>query len=218
VIFECTERAQPGSPGIVAKSFRARHTGRMVLRRFVLGGVLLSGACGDDEASDGDGTSPTSTSPSTTDASSGTDPTSGTGPTTSTSTSATSDATEDSTSTVADSGSGDVPFDLPCGDALVCTGGDVCIEDAFEPECTNLEDPKGMCPDGQTMTNCGGVGIPCCCLPPPASEYRCVTPTSCEGPATCDCLGEEVCTLGRVCISLEEDPEHMFLCYQPAEP
>lgn len=136
-----------------------------------------------------------------------------------TSTSVTSDATDSSGSTAADSGSsGDVPIDLPCGDALMCTGGDVCVEDAIEPECTDLEDPKGMCPDGQNMTNCGGAGIPCCCLPPPPSEYRCVTPSECVGPADCDCLGEAVCTEGRMCIALGVDPEHYFLCESPPVP
>jgi hypothetical protein len=178
----------------------------MALRRFLVMALLTAVACGDDDASDGESGSPTSVaSQSTSDtSSSGTDPT--------TSTSASTETSADSSS------SGDAPIDVPCGDALVCSGGDVCIEDALDPECTNLEDPKGMCPDGQEMTFCGGAGIPCCCLPPPASEYRCVTPTECIGPATCECLGASLCTDGRVCTSLGADPEHLFRCESPPKP
>jgi hypothetical protein len=175
--------------------------------------------CGDDSGTDDDGTAQTSAATqTTTGATSSGSETSMTGTTLSTSTTdaETTDAqTTESGTTSADSTTGDI--DVPCGDALTCTSGDVCIEDAFDPECTNLEDPEGMCPDGQTMTQCGGAGLPCCCLPPPASEFRCVTPTGCDGPTTCECLGE-VCTDGRECTSLGADPEHLFRCESPPKP
>ncbi len=152
----------------------------------------------DDDGTDDDGTAQTSAATQTT-------------------TDATSSETSlsSTTTSTADTTTGDI--DVPCGDALTCTSGDVCIEDAFDPSCTNLEDPEGTCPEGQTMTQCGGAGLPCCCLPPPPSEFRCVTPTNCDGPASCDCLGE-VCTEGRQCTSLGADPEHLFRCESPPAP
>lgn len=167
--------------------------------------LLAFVACGDDDGTNDDGTAQTSAATQTT-----TDATSSGSETTLTSTTMSTSTTDSSTSS-ADSTTGDV--DVPCGDGLIltCFDGDVCVEDAFDPSCTNLEDPEGMCPEGQTMTNCGGAGLPCCCSPPPPSEFRCVTPTGCDGPATCECL-VDLCTDGRECTSLGADPEHLFRC------
>lgn len=108
------------------------------------------------------------------------------------------------------------PFDLPCGDALFCTGGDVCIETVFPPECQAL--PEGeMCPPDQVMSQCGGIGFACCCDPPPPAEYACVAPVDCVGPASCECLGD-VCGDGLDCIAQGADPEHLFRCEAPAKP
>jgi hypothetical protein len=180
--------------------------------KYSLIGLLAFVACGDDSGTEDDGTAQTSAATQTT-----TDDTTSSGSeTTLTSTTMSTSTTDtDSSTSSADTTTGDI--DVPCGDALTCSSGDVCVEDAFDPECTNLEDPKGMCPEGQTMTQCGGAGLPCCCLPPPASEFRCVTPAGCEGPASCECL-VEVCTDGRQCISLGADPEHLFRCESPAKP
>lgn len=178
----------------------------MSLRRYRwLGALVALVGCGDDSGTDDDGTDATQT---TTDSTSS-------GSEASTTTSTTDADTSGSGTTSADSSTGEV--DVPCGDALTCSGGDVCVEDAFDPECTNLEDPEGMCPEGQEMTFCGGAGQPCCCLPPPPSEWRCVTPTGCDGPANCECLGE-LCTDGRECMSVGADPEHLFRCESPPKP
>jgi hypothetical protein len=192
-------------------------TERMSLRGHGLICALVAFVgCGDDTGTDDDGTAETSTATQTTsDATSSSSEASMTDATMSTS--STDGETTEGPTTSADGTTGDV--DVPCGEgpALTCVGGDVCIEDAFDRECTNLEDPEGMCPEGQEMTFCGGAGQPCCCLPPPPSEFRCVTPTSCDGPATCECLGE-VCTDGRECTALGADPEHLFRCESPPKP
>ncbi len=166
--------------------------------------VLAFVGCGDDRSPDDEGAAETSAATQTTEA-------------TSSGSEASMTSTTMSTSTTDVDTTGGV--DVPCGESLLltCTGGDVCIEDAFDPECTNLEDPEGMCPEGQQMTFCGGAGQPCCCLPPPPSEWRCVTPMGCDGPANCECLGD-VCTDGRECTSLGADPEHLFRCESPPAP
>jgi len=195
----------------------------MYLRRPGLIGFFIAFVgCGDDAGTDDDGTAQTSAATqTTTDATSSGSETSSSGTTTSTSTSTSSSTTDvessESATTSADSTTGDV--DVPCGDGglLTCSGGDVCVEDVLDPECTNLEDPDGMCPAGQTMTQCGGAGLPCCCLPPPPSEFRCHTPAECDGPATCECL-VEVCTDGRACTPLGADPEHFFRCESLPKP
>lgn len=178
--------------------------------------VFTAVACGGDDGPDGTSAGPTSDATATTTA----------GSSEGTSTSATSDGTSamsaDSSGssgidTGVDSGGSTGGIDVPCGDALVCSGGDVCIEDVVDPACTNLEDPEGMCEPGQRMTFCGGAGIPCCCEPQPPSEFRCVTPAGCDGAADCACLGE-ICTEGRECVALGADPEHLFLCESPAKP
>jgi V8-like Glu-specific endopeptidase len=187
-----------GSPG--ASAWLLLFVAALRRRRVGMALALTTAAfvgCGDDDDDDDD--EETSGATQTTDATSS------------------GSETSESATTAADGTTGDV--DVPCGDGLIltCSGGDVCIEDAFDPACTDLEDPEGMCPEGQEMTFCGGAGQPCCCLPPPPSEWRCVTPTDCDGPATCACLGE-VCTEGRECTSLGVDPEHFFRCESPPKP
>lgn len=169
--------------------------------------MAVAMACGGDDAGTSDATAttaPTSVAEtSATSSASGSDTAGSSGA----DTGSTSGA--DSTDTAVEGSTGGE--DLPCGDALVCTAGDVCIEDVIAPACTNLEDPRGMCPPGQRMTYCGGAGIPCCCDPPPPSEFRCVAPAGCAGPAECGCLGE-VCTEGRECTAQGSDPAHQFRC------
>jgi hypothetical protein len=179
-------------------------------RRGLLCALVALVGCGDDADDDGTGATQTMT-----DATSSA--TSMSGVSSSSSDADTGGETTQGGTTSADSTGGDI--DVPCGDPLVltCTGGDVCIEDAFDPECTDLGDPNGTCPEGQEKTACGGAGQPCCCLPPPASEWRCVTPTACEGPTTCECLGE-VCSDDRACTSLGADPEHLFRCESLPKP
>lgn len=107
--------------------------------------------------------------------------------------------------------------DIPCGDALVCSGGDVCIEDRTSPSCTILDDPEGTCEGDQTMTQCGGAGIPCCCSPPPPPEFRCVDTAGCADIVDCACLGP-ICDEGDECTALGADPQRLFVCEEPPAP
>jgi hypothetical protein len=91
------------------------------------------------------------------------------------------------------------------------------VVDVFDPSCTEAEDFDATCPDGQEMSNCGGNGGPCCCLPTPMPGHRCVAPTGCDGSASCECLGEELCTGGRVCVPFYDDPERLFRCESQPE-
>jgi hypothetical protein len=174
--------------------------------------LTIAVACGGD---DGDTTGPTdgpTSAPETSVSASGTDSEASSG---ADSGSTSGSSGSGSTDTGADASTGGA--DVACGDTLVCTAGDVCIEDVIAPTCTNLEDPRGMCPPGQRMTFCGGAGIPCCCDPPPPSEFRCVAPVGCVGPADCTCLGE-VCTEGRECTAQGSEPASRFRCEEPALP
>lgn len=171
--------------------------------------LAIGVACGDDDAGPTGGpTSSAEASASSSGADSGASSGAGSGGTSGATGSGSSDSG-------ADASTGGV--DVPCGDALVCTAGDVCVEDVIAPLCTNLEDPRGMCPPGQRMTFCGGAGIPCCCDPPPPSEFRCVAPVGCGGPADCTCLGG-LCTEARECTAQGSDPAHRFRCEEPALP
>jgi hypothetical protein len=140
----------------------------------------------------------------------------GTGESTGGTTTTATDSTDDRGTEESTDGTTGEPFDLPCGDALFCTGGDVCIETAFPPECEALPDGE-VCPPEQEMTQCGGIGFACCCDPPPPSQFDCVAPVDCVGPATCECLGD-VCMEGFECIAQGVDPEHVFLCERPPVP
>ncbi len=158
--------------------------------------AFLVPACGGD-----DGPEPTGGGQTSVDSESGTADSSGTadGPTT--------------TGPGESTGGGE----LACGDALVCDTGEVCIEDVIAPACTNLDDPEAMCPPGQDLTYCGGAGIPCCCEPPPRSEFRCITPSGCGDVVDCTCLGE-ICTEGRECAALGVDPTRAFACEELPTP
>ena len=160
-------------------------------------GIVLLAACGDD------------TSTSTGEGGAGGEST------TTTDAGSTGTTTANGGGGSGDGGSGDggAPPEVACGD-LTCTGGDTCIETTFEPDCTNLLADE-MCPEGTTESNCGGDGAPCCCEPPPDSEYTCAT-TTCGGEeALCLCL-DAPCEEPKQCV--EVGAAGTVRCEEPAVP
>jgi hypothetical protein len=80
----------------------------------------------------------------------------------------------------------------PCGD-ISCADGAVCVEERYEPPCSDLTDTGAACPDGTSRTFCGGAGMPCCCGEAPAPTYACAP---CDGASGCDCV---TCADGKWC-------------------
>jgi hypothetical protein len=106
--------------------------------------------------------------------------------------------------------------DATCGE-LTCTGGEVCLQESYEPECTNREDTGAACPDGTTATMCGGAGMPCCCGPDPARTSACIDPGACGATPTCDCLGD-ICPEGKMCVEQAADGGTELLCEPMPKP
>ncbi len=159
-------------------------------------------ACGDDSNGEASGASMTGQD----SGSAGSDATTGATAAGESEASSADATTAGDTGTTAGSGdasgtagsSGDTGEPASC-DSLRCGPDDVCVEDRLPPMCTILEDPGRMCDPGQTMTFCGGAGIPCCCDPPPPFEYRCASAIGCaDGPRACACLGT-ICAEGYAC-------------------
>lgn len=105
------------------------------------------------------------------------------------------------------------PGKLQCG-PLKCPGDEVCVEDRFDPVCTNLE-AGGVCPQGQTQGQCGGIGVDCCCPPDPPSEYRCEPAGECGDELLCTCLGM-ICPDNKSCMQLDEGSP-LFACESPPD-
>lgn len=78
-------------------------------------------------------------------------------------------------------------------DTLSCGTDEVCIVEEYEPACENLYDTGMSCPEGTTLTMCGGAGIACCCEPPPPASYSCA---SCTSEPSCDCV---TCPADKAC-------------------
>ena len=114
------------------------------------------------------------------------------------------------------SGSGGGGGTTACGASLVCDASSVCIVDEKSAKCTALVDDAGTCPAGQTKSQCGGIGYPCCCEPPPPSEYRCESASACTGTPDCNCLGN-VCKNGQMCMGIG-GKAHEFHCADPPVP
>ncbi len=91
---------------------------------------------------------------------------------------------------------------IPCGEQLSCAGDEVCVEDRIDASCSSMEE-GAACPDGTTAGQCGGAGLPCCCAPPPASEYRCEPAGACGGEPACACL-PGLCTDDKDCEQKDE--------------
>lgn len=102
------------------------------------------------------------------------------------------------------------PADVPCGDALTCTDGAVCIVHPQEEPCTTLEDTGAECPEGTRQTKCGGIGYPCCCGEAPAPIYECDSPSGCGGPPSCDCIDR--CDGGSQCTEPADGDGTTFVC------
>jgi len=89
---------------------------------------------------------------------------------------------------------GSVPDDshvtpsLDCGEELTCAEDQLCVQVAYEPECTNLDDTGSSCPDGTTESHCGGDGHLCCCGETPPMTYSCEPAAACGATLSCDCV------------------------------
>ncbi|MBK9001117.1 MAG: hypothetical protein IPM35_35800 [Myxococcales bacterium] len=99
-----------------------------------------------------------------------------------------------------------------CGSLGVCVAGTACVEEVFEPTCENLTDPNADCPAGKTKSMCGGAGFPCCCDPPPESQYACQPTTACKGSVDCSCI---TCPSNKMCTPTAAGP---FRCEDPPKP
>jgi hypothetical protein len=99
----------------------------------------------------------------------------------------------------------------------VCAELSVCIVDEIAPTCTAKADDAGACPTGQTETQCGGIGYPCCCEPTPPPEYRCEGKGICGTTPDCTCLGPTICNNGQMCIGIG-GKDWEFHCVDPAQP
>lgn len=152
--------------------------------------TLLACGCGDSDSSD-EGSSSAGSGSS---GAAGTSAEGGTG--------GSSGGTAGSSGT-SSGGSGGNTANIPCGDTE-CSVGQLCERESFAPSCTNLDNPDDDCPAGETKTQCGGAGIPCCCGPTPPATFTCIpTKNSCAThPPTCDCIecdpGEDCATIGSV--------------------
>ncbi|MBK7579934.1 MAG: hypothetical protein IPI67_06975 [Myxococcales bacterium] len=165
----------------------------------VLGSVLVLAAalaygCGGD--SEGGGSGGTSTGGSSTGGSS------------------TGGSSTGGSSTGGAAGSGGGASTTPCGTSLECNATSVCIVDEIAPACTAKQGDGGdACPPGQTESQCGGIGYPCCCEPPPAPTYHCEDAGGCSSKPECGCLGS-VCVNGQMCIGIG-GKEREFHCIDP---
>lgn len=111
---------------------------------------------------------------------------------------------------------GDAGVSTPCGPKLVCDAKSVCIVDEKAAACTPKMDDAGPCPAGKTQSQCGGIGYPCCCDPPPPSEYRCESAAGCSGAPDCTCL-KDVCKGGQMCMGIG-GKDREFHCSDPPVP
>ena len=112
------------------------------------------------------------------------------------------------------SGSGGGGGTTACGASLVCDASSVCIVDEKSAKCTALVDDAGTCPAGQTKSQCGGIGYPCCCGEAPPPVYECYTPTACGDVPTCDCVND-ACEVAGLCTDLTADAARTFRCELP---
>ncbi len=98
---------------------------------------------------------------------------------------------------------GDEPDPVVCG-SDTCTGGDICMVTAQEPECEIKDNELDPCPsDKPNDTQCGGAGTPCCCGDAPAPLTACDPATACGAEVTCDCL-TDACPSGWMCSATAE--------------
>jgi hypothetical protein len=148
------------------------------------------GACGSSQPSTGSGGSGGSTTASTT----------GTG--------------GSSTTTGTTTGSGGGSF--ACGAALSCDPGQACIVDDFDEPCSAAPDDGGACATGEHMSQCGGIGYPCCCGQAPPSTYHCVPLPDCDGGPSCACLGM-VCPGDKWCQGIGSSTTE-YHCVTPPVP
>lgn len=93
----------------------------------------------------------------------------------------------------------------------------MCIVDEIAPTCTPKVDDAGPCPTGQTESQCGGIGTPCCCEPAPPPEYRCEGKGICGAKPDCDCLGASICHDGQMCMAIS-GKDWEFHCSDPPVP
>lgn len=103
-----------------------------------------------------------------------------------------------------------------CGPGLTCDAKSVCIVDEKAAACSAKLDDAGACPPGQTESQCGGIGYPCCCEPAPPSDYRCVDASACGAKPDCACLGA-VCKNGQMCMGIG-GKDREFHCSDPPVP
>jgi hypothetical protein len=111
---------------------------------------------------------------------------------------------------------GDPAGGIACGDALTCTGREVCVRESAPADCQALDgDSDASCPEGTTETMCGGAGYPCCCGPTPEPTWTCVVPDGCGGEPTCECVP---CEDGKQCTSVGSETSGVFSCDDPPAP
>jgi hypothetical protein len=110
----------------------------------------------------------------------------GGGDDTATTTDASSDASGDTTTTSADTETGE--SSVACGEGD-CQVGEVCLNFPQAPMCENKIDDE-PCPEGTEDTQCGGAGLPCCCGPTPPTLTECTVPSGCGEMVDCACLSE----------------------------
>ena len=96
---------------------------------------------------------------------------------------------------------------VPCGDALTCTGTDVCIQQNVcggPAQCNDVPD-GGQCPPGSTFRETCATGRPACVPDCPPPTFQCKPkPAACTGAVNCSCLGASFCPLGACALILGE--------------
>lgn len=116
------------------------------------------------------------------------------------------------TDTTAGSSTGDtVGEPTACGDDLVCTGSEACVQEVFPASCVAYDPKTEACGPDEVAGQCGGVGFPCCCGPTPPSEFSCESAPSCAGAPNCECLGR-VCAEGKACSDIDTKGGTHVLC------